>query len=64
MPVSYAAAQKIFLYVLGKFIQRYGEGHFEEAAVWGRKLAEVYCIVLLMHFAPADRTGDRKGPKA
>ena len=38
---------KFFLYCVKVFCGRYAEGAYYDAAVWGRRAAEVYCLVLL-----------------
>ena len=41
---------KYFMYLCAMFLRRYAEHSYEEAASWGRKLAEVYCIIVLAYF--------------
>ena len=41
---------KYLLYTLRMFLKRYAEEAYPEAAVWGRKLAETYCIAQLNYF--------------
>ena len=38
------------MYVCGMFLERHAEYSYEEAALWARKMGEVYCIVLLRYF--------------
>ena len=38
---------KFFAYAVRTFFIRYAEGAYYDAAVWGRRVAEVYCIVIL-----------------
>ena len=38
---------KFFAYCVKMFCGRYAEGAYYDAAVWGRRAAEVYCLVLL-----------------
>ena len=41
---------KYLLYTLNMFLKRYAEHAYPEAAVWGRKMAEAYCIAQLKYF--------------
>ena len=38
---------KFFSYAVRMFFIRYAEGAYYDAAVWGRRVAEVYCITML-----------------
>ena len=38
---------KFFAYAVRTFFVWYAEGAYYDAAVWGRRVAEVYCIVIL-----------------
>ena len=44
------AAARFFVYCTRMFFRRYAEQAYYDAAVWGRRLAEVYCLVLLQVF--------------
>ena len=43
---------RYFLYSLTNFMTTYGRGDYEDAAVWSRRLAEVYCNYVFYHFDP------------
>ena len=49
--VSTSNPGKFFVYALKNFFVRYAEGSYYDAAVWGRRLAEVYCKFVLQVFA-------------
>ena len=45
--LSTSYPSKFFAYAVRMFFIRYAEGAYYDAAVWGRRVAEVYCIVIL-----------------
>ena len=47
---------KFFAYAVNMFFKRYGEGAYYDAAVWARRVAEVYCTVLVDVLGQGDDT--------
>ena len=45
--LSTSYPSKFFAYAVRMFFIRYAEGAYYDAAVWGRRVAEVYCLVIL-----------------
>ena len=45
--LSTSYPSKFFVYAVRMFFVRYAEGAYYDAAVWGRRVAEVYCIVIV-----------------
>ena len=45
--LSASYPSKFFAYAVKMFFIRYAEGAYYDAAVWGRRVAEVYCKVIL-----------------
>ena len=45
--LSTSYPSKFFAYAVRMFFIRYAEGAYYDAAVWGRRVAEVYCIAIL-----------------
>ena len=45
--LSTSYPSKFFAYAVRMFFIRYAEGAYYDAAVWGRRVAEVYCFAIL-----------------